>query len=192
MNDHTVHLGPIFKGINNIVGRDDLRPTMQNAVIDKGFIVATDGHQLIKIDLNVFGLDYKSIQILEQSALDRDLLTKLGALKKSESWFITEAGFNIIKSNGKVGIIYPLGSKDDEGNYPQYEAVIPTTPIHLDQISLNPQYLLNVEKIYDAAKGDSTEDLRLNFHGSTRGCTITNYERTFLGLVMPRKMYDHS
>jgi hypothetical protein len=188
MNEHNVFEGAIFKGVNAIASKDDLRPVMGNAIIDKGHIVCTDAHQLIKINLTFFGLDQKSIDILEGTALDRELLTKLGQLKRNEKWFISEAGFNIIKSNGKVGTIFPLGGKDDEGKYPNYEAVIPTAKSDLDTISLNPQLLLNIEKIFEYAKGEDGGVLEMQFHGGRRACTLVNKDNTFLGLVMPRML----
>ena len=73
----TIYTGSIFKGIDKVVSNDQYRETMNNAFIDKGHIIATDAHCLVKIDLSFFGLDQESIDHLNVKCIDKDTLQKL-------------------------------------------------------------------------------------------------------------------
>ena len=76
-----VYEGSIFKGLDKVVCKDDLRPVMGVAYIDKGNIVATDAHHLVKIDLSFFGIAQEDAELLEQKCIDIDTIKKLGVLK---------------------------------------------------------------------------------------------------------------
>ena len=121
-----IYSGHIFKGIDKLTGNDDLRPVFSQAIIKKGNIVATDADHLIKVPLIFFGLEIAEIEKLEGKSISRETLQKLGSLKTSTHWGVTDQGFVIFKSGTlKPSLIYPLESKDSEGKYPNYEAVIP-------------------------------------------------------------------
>ena len=178
--------GHIFKGIDKIICQDQLRPVMGVAYIDKGMIVATDAHHLIKIDLSFFGIEKDDADKLEQKCIDTDTIKKLGALKATQRWFINEQGINIYKNNSdKVGLIYPLDEIDEVGNYPNYDAVIPQDEVELSSFGMNPQLMLNVEKVYSNYKLSESSNLKISLHGKNRPITMKSECTKFLGLVMP-------
>ena len=188
--ENKVFNGSIFKGIDKIVSKDDLRPTMGVAYITKGNIVSTDAHVLTKINLKFFGLDEVSILKLEGKCIDGPTLQRLGSLKTAERWFVNDQGFNILKgSSGKVGLIYPLDNMEDIGKYPNFEAVIPTDLTEQSSTSLNAQLLLNIDKVYSSNGGVGKDNLEMRFHGRNRAITMHSSCDMFLGLIMPLIKY---
>lgn len=184
----SIYSGHIFKGVEKITVKDDLRPIMQLAIIDKGFLVATDAHHLVKIDLRFFGLDEESISNLEGKCIDRQTLIRLGQIKSNEKWFIDEVGINILKANSiKKALIYPLSLTSEEGKYPNYEAVIPKETIAVERFSMNAQYLLNIEKIH-ASYCKEGATLAISMHGTNRAMTMSDETNYFTGLVMPKHL----
>lgn len=182
--ENKVFRGHIFKGIDKICSKDDLRPVMSGAIIDKGNIVATDAHHLIKIDLKFFDLDEDSIKVLENKFLPSDLLLELGRLKPNQEWFVNEQGFNLIKE-GKVTRIYPI--EESELKYPNYQVVIPEETAPVTSFGLNAQLLLNIQKIYEVYRHltGSETTLKIKNHGQNRAMVAINKDETFLGLLMP-------
>tara|TARA_R110002073_G_scaffold331631_1_gene516580 strand:+ start:6703 stop:7275 length:573 start_codon:yes stop_codon:yes gene_type:complete len=183
----TVFEGSIFKGIDKIVCKDELRPVMGFAYIDKGHIVATDAHCLVKVDLKFFGLDDEAIKLLEGKCIDRDTLQKLGAMKTSQKYCITEQGFCLLNSKFKASVIYPIELMSENGNYPNYEAVIPKNVAEQSFTSIEPKLLINVDNVFSVALR-SEGILKMNFHGEMRAITLASECGQFLGLVMPRKL----
>ena len=180
-----VYEGSIFKGLDKIVCKDDLRPVMGVAYIDKGNIVATDAHHLVRIDLSFFGISQEDAELLEQKCIDIDTLKKLGALKASQRWFINEQGINVYKANGNVGLIYPLEDMQEIGKYPNYNAVIPESQVELSHFGVNSQLMLNVEKVYSGNGVGDPSQLKVMLHGTNRPITMRSGCDKFLGLVMP-------
>ena len=181
-----IYKGSIFKGLDKILCNDDLRPTLGVAYIDKGNIVATDAHQLVKIDLSFFGIEKEDADILEQKCIDIDTIKKLGSLKANQNWFIDEQGIIVYKANSnKVGLIYPLEDMQEVGNYPNYNAVIPESPVEQSSFGVNPNFMLNVAKVYEAKEKDN---LKVVLHGKGRAITMRSKCEKFLGLVMPVKI----
>ena len=184
-----VYQGHIFKGIDKIICQDQLRPVMGVAYIDKGMIVATDAHHLIKIDLSFFGIEKDDAEKLEQKCIDIDTIKKLGVLKGNQKWFINEQGINIYKSNSdKVGLIYPLEEMAEVGKYPNYDAVIPEHEAEISSFGMNPQLMLNIEKVYSNYKLPESSNLKISLHGRLKPVTMGSECTKFLGLVMPVKI----
>ena len=184
-----VYEGSIFKGLDKVVCKDDLRPVMGVAYIDKGNIVATDAHHLVKIDLSFFGIAQEDAELLEQKCIDIDTIKKLGVLKANQKWFINEQGINVYKANSsKVGLIYPLEDMQEIGRYPDYNAVIPSLEVEQSSFGLNPQLMLNVEKIYAGHKEKDESALKIVLHGRGSAITMKSKCAKFLGLVMPVKI----
>ena len=182
-----IYQGHIFKGLDKIISQDELRPVMGVAYIDKGNLVATDAHHLVKIDLSFFGIDKDDAEKLEQKCIDLDTIKKLGALKASQRWFINEQGINIYKNNSdKVGLIYPLEQMAEVGNYPNYDAVIPENEVEQSSFGMNPQLMLNVQKVY--SNYEAADNLKIILHGKQRPITMKSRCEKFLGLVMPVKI----
>jgi hypothetical protein len=184
-----IYSGHIFKGVDKLTSKDELRPVFGQAIIENGNIVATDAHHLIKIPLGFFGLEVAEIEKLEGKCISTEVLQKLGTLKTSTQWGVTEQGFVIFKSNSlKPSLIYPLDSKDSEGKYPNYEAVIPTIPEEVYMFYFNPQLFLNIEKIF-TTYNKNIEDLPyLETYGATRAILFRSKNSEFLGLIMPKKV----
>ena len=181
-----IYTGPIFKGIDKIVVNDQLRPAMNHAYIDKGHIIATDAHALVKIDLSFFGIDQEGADLLEGKCIDKETLQKLGAIKAKQSFAITEQGFCLMKSNSLIpSVIYPIQLMNEVGNYPNYDAVIPTVISEQDQTSLNANLLLNVDNVFSSVNTEG-KILQINFHGRNKAVTLTCEGSRFLGLLMPR------
>lgn len=181
-----INTGPVFKGINNIVGNDDLRPALTYAIIENGSIVATDAHILVKVDLEIFGLDYQEKSLLEGKCIPKDTLQKLGAIKKNQEWFINDIGFNIGTSNMKTDIIYKVHRMDEDFNYPNYEDIFPKKTEKIDTICIDARILVAVQKVYQDAT--CSLDLKMSFHGQYKAVTLEDAEGKFLGLVMPRRL----
>lgn len=184
-----IYSGHIFKGLDKITGKDVLRPVLSQAIIENGNIVATDAHHLVKIPLTFFGLEIAEIEKLEGKCISAEVLQKLGSLKTSTQWGITDQGFVIFKSNTlKPSLIYPLEFKDSEGKYPNYEAVIPTIPEEVCMFYFNPQLLLNVEKIFTTYNINVKDSPYLETYGATRPILFKSKSSDFLGLIMPKKV----
>lgn len=184
-----IYSGHIFKGVDKLTGNDDLRPVLKQAIIENGNIVATDATHLVKIPLSFFGLESTEIEKLEGKSISTEILQKLGSLKNSTSWGVTDQGIVIFKSGTlKPALIYPLDSKDSEGKYPNYEAVIPDIPEEVCKFYFNPQLLLNVEKIYTNYNKDSEARPYLETYGATRAILFKSKGSDFLGLIMPIKV----
>ncbi len=187
----TIYKGHIFKGIDKIVSTDELSRNIGIAPIIQGSIVATDAHHLVKIDLYFFGLDADSIAYLEGKCIDKNTLAKLGQIKTNESWFINEQGFNMLKgSTGRVGVIYPLTKTEEEGKYPDFEAVIPTKKQSIESISFSPKLLAQVDYVFETYKHNTLMEgvLKMEFYGQARAILLRNADDNFLGLVMPIKI----
>lgn len=176
--------GPIFKGVDKICGKDDLRPIMKHAFIKDGCVVATDAHQLVIINLKFFGLNDEAIELLEGKYISKSNLTLLGRINKNHYWTLTEQGF-------KVNDLTYNFSKVD-GKFPNYNAVIPDTKVKIDTIGMDSNFLLNIQKIYHYQKGgDFGSNLKIVFHGETRAILIKSIESNyFTGLIMPKRLND--
>lgn len=187
--DGKIYQGHIFKGIDKLTAKDDLRPEMCQAIIENGNIVATDAWHLIKIPLTFFGLEIAEIEKLEGKSISTEVLQKLGSLKSPTQWGVSDQGFVIFKPNTlKPALIYPLDSKDSEGTYPNYEAVIPDIPEEVCMFYFNPQLLLNIEKIYTNYNKDTKDTPYLETYGATRAILFQSKSSDFLGLIMPKKV----
>ena len=92
-----IYSGHIFKGVDKLTGNDDLRPVFSQAIIENGSIVATDAHHLIKVPLSFFGLGSEEVEKLEGKSISRETLQKLGSLKTSTQWGVTDQGFVYIQ-----------------------------------------------------------------------------------------------
>ena len=181
-----VYEGSIFKGLDKIISKDDLRPVLGVAYIDNGNIVATNAYQLVKIDLSFFGIAQEDAELLEQKCIDIDTIKKLGVLKSNQKWFINEQGINVYKANSnKVGLIYPLEDMQEIGNYPNYNAIIPEHPVEQSSFGVNPQFMLNVERVYAGHKEKDESVLKVVLHGTNKAITMRSKCGKFLGLVMP-------
>ena len=186
--DGNVYYGHIFKGVDKICGKDDLRPTMKQAIIEDGKIVATDGFHMIVIPLSFFKINEAEAEKLEGKSISGEVLQKLGALKASQKWGVTEQGIVIFKAHSlSPALIYPLESKDAEGVYPRYKAVIPDESSRKDVGSFyfKPQLLMNIEKIYESYNTDDKDSVRLESYGHNRAFLFKTEKTDFLGLVMP-------
>ena len=182
-----IYTGPIFKGIDKIVSNDQLRPVMNHAYIDKGHIIATDGHALVKIHLSFFGIDQEGADLLEGKCIDKETLQKLGAIKAKQSFAITEQGFCLMKSNSLIpSVIYPIQLMNEVGNYPNYQTVIPTLVAEQNQTSLNANLLLSIDNVFSGSMSNEGKILQINFHGRNKAVTLTCEGIKFLGLLMPR------
>ena len=183
----TIYTGSIFKGIDKIVCKDDFRPTMSYAFINKNHIIATDSHCLVKIDLSFFSLDQESINYLDGKCIDKETLQKLGSMKSSQQFIINEQGFCLVNKNFKISVIYPLGKMEEIGKYPNYDAVIPEETKEQNYTSLNAKLFLYLDTIFNNSV-NAEGDLKMNFHGVNKAVTLKSKCGKFTGLLMPRRI----
>lgn len=180
-------LGPLFKGIDKIACKDDLRPVFMGAYVTEGKIVCTDGHHLIEIDLSFFGIDDQGKKDLENKFIETDILVELSKIKNNQYFFIDDVGFHLVRpGTNKISRSYPVHDIADTGDYPKYKSVIPTEFKEIAEFSINGQLLLNIQNIYKHVYGSPLAfGLKINTCGNNKPLLITNEEKTFLGLLMP-------
>jgi len=192
--------GPIFKGIDKICGKDDLRPIFKGAYITEGKIVATDAHHLIEIDLALFGIDTEGKKDLENKFIDSDILIEVGKLKKDQYFFINGEGFHLVRSGtSKISRSYPIYDISEHGNYPNYKGVMPTgEPVAIDTFNISAQLLLNIQNVAKHVLFID-ENLKINTYGQHKALLVKNFEvpvkdgdpileGAFTGLLMPKQI----
>ena len=195
--------GPIFKGIDKICGKDDLRPIFKGAYITEGKIVATDAHHLVEIDLKLFGIDQEGKNDLENKFIDTDILIELSKLKKDQYYFINNEGFHLVRSGtSKISRSYPVYDISDTGNYPKYKNIIPDGAlVPIDTFNVSAKLLLNIQNVFDNISlfEGATINSKINTYGANKALLVINkeividkeytiFERDFLGLLMPCKV----
>jgi len=104
-------LKPWIKKAFNFVGKDDLRPVMSGVLIDKNNIVATDAHILYK---KQFEHEISSENLI-LNKLTCQMIDDVKSIYKVDEKFMALLNCGTIISNCII-----------EGNYPNYNAVIPT------------------------------------------------------------------
>lgn len=179
-----IYEGSIFKGLDKILSKDLLRPELCVAYIDDGNIIATDSIHMVKIRLSFFGIIDRDSEVLEQKCIDIDTIKKLGALKANQKWFINEQGINVYKANSnKVGLIYPLDSILDVGVYPDYNSVIPSMVVEQSSFCINPQLMLNIERIHSNQNKNKDCTLLTTLHGCGNALKMTSRCKDFIGII---------
>ena len=184
--------GPLFKGIDKIAGKDDLRPIFMGAYVTEGKIVCTDAHQLVEIDLSFYNIDDQGKKDLENKFIETDILIELSKLKKDQTFFINKEGFHIVRSGScKISRSYPIYDISDQGNYPKYKNIIPTEKKEICDFNINGQLLLNIQNVFRGVLKNKFinpgGDLKISTFGANQALLITNRKQTFTGLLMPMK-----
>lgn len=117
--------------MNMATGSDDLRPVMSHVYFDKGYMIATDAHILIKAAvLHYSDFDQSEVEILNAKMIHKNTFKKLLSLKMVQ---ITEEGIVDLATKD----VYKFADTTDK--YPNYEAVIPSGTGPVSEIGINPK-----------------------------------------------------
>jgi len=99
----------VFKGLSAAVAEDDLRPAMKLAVVDKGFLIATNGNILCKVCLKSMGATEEELLVLEGKVFNAVLMKKLA----KAGWFevsFSEGGITFYPKKGDPEHAHYTGS----------------------------------------------------------------------------------
>lgn len=178
--------------INNITSNSDLRPVLNYAIIEGNYLIGTNAHILVKIDLREY-LDQDIIDKLRPYALNKEVQKQLG-LKKWETITIND---NIItladKKGNKLDLLLDVRYnqetrelKDDKrgviGCYVTWEAVMPQGDGEpLTSISLNAKRL---RELCEAISPDMFM-VKMTFYGTKNNILCKSYDGKHIGLIMP-------
>lgn len=115
----------IFPKLENIVSKDDLRPVMTNAVIEKGRLIATNGHVMLFSSLESIyeagGGVLKGFKDLDGVMLGPQTIKYLGATKVKSVDF---QGSRLVAYAGKEKrVFYYSGKKLESGSYEQIDEI---------------------------------------------------------------------
>lgn len=187
----------LFPKLQNIVSKDtEYRLALCYAIIQDGYVVATDCHVLVKIDLNDW-LDEEVVKAMEGFALDINTLKTLSQTK----WKDIKVNDSIITLREKNGNSLDLFVKyrftqnqtfaDSNGNkltYVDYNAVIPSesNETEMSKIGLSTKRLNEVSEALGTING-----VKLTFNGHNKAIIVRPNAGYFaknsksLAIVMP-------
>lgn len=171
-----------LKGFDKLTSKDDLRPVMCGVYFDKGYAIATDAHKLVKVSLELYGLE--NCDLLDGCFMPNEVLSEL-KVKKDQMIFIEKGSVIFVGASGRIIKTLPLVLMEEVGKYPNYEAVIPKERKPLERFRIDGKFLTDIQNIYTmSGYGDGT-NLFINTHGENRAMTLTDKKGLFTGLLMP-------
>ena len=171
-----------LKVFDKITGKDDLRPILSGVFFDKGYAVATDSHKLVKVSLELYGLE--DCNLLDGYFMPNEVLSEL-KVKKNQMIFIEKGSVVFIGTSGRIIKTLPLVLMEEVGKYPNYEAVIPKERMPVDRFGINGKFLTDIQNIYTMSGYGDGNTLSINTHGENKAMTLTDKEGLFTGLLMP-------
>lgn len=175
-------------GMSAIVGKDDLRPVLQNVFLDKGKAVATDAHHMVVIDLELWGFTDAAKDLVNGYYVDIDVLKELSTVKKGYSIKVGKGSISVYK-DGKEQAIKTLHLQEAASSgtkYPNYEGVMPTTAESINRFSIDAKYLVNIQKIYKSIFNSITDGSYIQCYGHNRPIVVKTENSKFYGLIMPK------
>lgn len=183
-----------LKGFEKIVSKDDLRPSLQNVLFKDGFAIATDAHKLVKVDLKLYGLDKEDISNLEGCVLDLEVLNEL-KLKKGQTLSFSKKKIEVNSKGRKkpLKVIELMDEKELGIVFPKFGKVLGSKEKEVSAISVNTQFILDVENVYNnlpSTEINKRELLTLVFCEGSK-IRIQNFDGSFEGLVMMRKLGEY-
>lgn len=108
-----------FTDVSNIISKDNLRPQLQFAIVDKGFLVATNTHILSVINLADY-IEEEELKNLEGKSFDAALIKKLCTAEK-----LTFEKDNIKFENKKEKCVLSYSENEYFYQYPNWRSVVP-------------------------------------------------------------------
>ena len=206
-----------FPNLTQAVSTDNLRPSMNYAIVQNGRIIATDVHVLVVIDLKVWIKDEEQLKNIEGKILNLKLLSKLAKdwsvliFRKDSILFRDKTGFSefsyysgSINDKGKMfsfDIETEKYDEDDFGTYPNWKSVLPMTDKFKLKITDDPDLQesnFSVKKIDHGVKAFTTDSVRMiATGGKNRPMIITpamlpQYEHeefSEIALIMPLSVH---
>ena len=179
MKNTETHFGPLFKGLKKICGNDPLRPIFKGAHIIDGFIICTDAHHLVKIDLTkFFGINKELVKELNGKFIPVETLTELERITKKQYVNVNAKGFHmhhksmLFKENGMTPPNFDQVIIDDSKIEP------------IEKFNIRGHYLTNIQGVYKN-EIESVDSLRITTFGNDKHLKIQNKEKTFIGIIMP-------
>ena len=174
-----LHHGPLFKGLSQIVSTDQLRPIFCSAHIKNGFIIATDAHVLVKIDLvKYYGFPKDLVELLNGKYISKKVLTELSRNQKGSFIRIDQDGFHF----DDMTFLF----KNFDLKFPNVDNVIldDSKKESIEYFKLNGA---NLNKIYNVNKynGYEPSNLMITSFGRNKHLKIQNDQKTFVGIIMP-------
>lgn len=164
--------------LENIAGKDDLRPALQCVYFKNGYAYCTDAHIAIKQSLtDIHGLPQEVADALEGKLLHKDSIKQLRGCKYYE---VTEDGVTAHTERTKTTHHFV-----DE-KYPDIEAVFPKDADISEKyrVGLSPVLLERLNKVMLG----STDGVVLDFYSGYKAILVTNSEYTKdqqSGFLMP-------
>ena len=174
-----VHFGQLFKGLKKLCGNDPLRPVFRGAHIINGYIIATDAHHLVKIDLvKFFGISKELVNQLNGKFIPIEILTELERITKKEFVRIDSKGFHTHYKS--------MLFRDNDFKIPDFDKVIEddVKKESIDTFNIRGHYLVNIQNIY-TNEGLLIESLTINTFGPHKNLKIQNKDKSFVGIIMP-------
>lgn len=174
-----IHYGPLFKGLKKLCGNDPLRPVFKGANIVNGYIIVTDAHHLVKIDLvRLFGISKELVDSLNGKFIPIETLTELERITKKQYVRIDKDGFHM---DHKSMLFKEHGLK-----VPDFDKIImnDSESKEVEKFNFRAHYLVNIQNVY-TNNDRLVESLSITTFGKNNHLKIQNKEKTFIGIIMP-------
>lgn len=173
----------ILPPIHHACSNDDLRPIMQNVLIDNGVAIATNAHVLVLINMRHNSmLDNDQIELMNGKMIHRDswsFLCSADMVKPSPDGIICHKG------GIKCSIMY---EQEPAFSYPNYKAIIEkynNKPEPVDSMGINPEWITLLKKTF----GGSSMGYQFMFYGKDKGVIVRPIsDTTRYAVVMPMMM----
>lgn len=169
--------------IHHACSDDDLRPIMQNVLIDNGVAVAANAHVLVLINLRHNSmLTNEQLELMNGNMIHRDAWALLYSAD-----FINPTGDGVIchRDGAKMLIMY---EQEPASSYPNYKKIIESydsKPEAVDNIGVDPKWISLLKKVF----GRAYMGYQFMFYGKEKGIIIRPItDTTKYALVMPMMM----
>ena len=177
-----------LKGLANLCCKDDLRQKLMGVFFDKGFMVATDAHGLLKVPAKVYGFLEEELELLEGKIIPSSVIKELSDMQS----FGVEEG--VFKCYTKKGARIDIPFNEIQEKFVDYESVIQGShrECEVADIGLNADVL---KRVQDAMPYTMT--MKLTFNGHNKAILVesndTDLIEGMIGVVMPCIIdYRHS
>lgn len=177
---HAIIPGKVAKAVTKFCSTDVSRPTLRNAVVRGGSLVATNGHILARLpvaNLNV-PTDHK------EWAITPDML-KTPKVSQSLRVNLKSGEVDVVdKYENRVASLLPAAPSV---HFPDVDRVLPREDTTF-RVGFNPDYLIHVANLAKALGHDKVivlESVVSEGMGQNRGLRIVTSDGDVLGVLMP-------
>ena len=179
---------------NEACGNDSLRPVMSHVYVTPTKVYATNAHIAAWADTeDVFNEGKDPYTDFIQHIPEQGLLIHKEDWKKmcqgTHYYWKTEGEVIKVMHKNKRDELIEIEKLSDFGNFPNVEAVIPTTePVDIFAIGLNPEILIDLWKVFKPVT--SIVGFKMRFHGIDRPIVVNDVKgncdcESLTGLIMP-------